>query len=518
MIPTEYQKKVVDEIRDRKLKRALLQWPVGVGKTLASILIANMWNDNVRLVVCPKSLVPMWNEVLKSESDLPVTDLTSDKYAKELPLPLKGWYVINYDLLIRRPWLMYFEGCTAILDESSFIKHYDSARTRRVIAMDNENVFRHLCMLSGTPCGNRYEHMWSHAYLLGRRMKYINYMHHFVNEIVNKKQDGTIYRTISKSNPYKNIDSLNEDLDDKGRFTLDPKDCLSLPGKTDITISVPAPPEYKQFLNQMVTTVSSLEKTVEPSGRIVMKPKPLVLRGENIPAVRQGLRRVASSYNSHKFEAVRDILKSTDERVVIFYQFKEDCNKLMELCREEDKPVAVMNGEMHDLSKTGNNYEKHDNSVTLIQWQSGGYGLNLQKARIGVFFSLPDSYELYAQARGRILRKGQTLPVVYYNIEAKGTIDANIWRALDRQEDYGNAAFLSDFRQFSGMGMDAKGNDEFFEIIDMPKHEEQQPSLFDNMPEGYHEVGKDPQLWLFEEEKKNDPPPKRRTISKYFSR
>ena len=437
--PTKYQSDLVQSVQDRDLNRVLINWPMGTGKTKAGLMVCEMWNDNAKIVVCPKSLVNMWLSFIESETGEKPTDLTKLKVSEVPALPLKGWYVINYDLLIRRPWIDDVKGYTLMLDESSFIKNHHSERTQKVLGI-SDNV-SHLAMLSGTPCGGRYEYMWSHAFLLGRRMKYKNFMESFVNTYKMKLKTGRIIDQIYKKNPYKNIDILLDDLDEKGRFTLNKEDIEKLPDKTDMTISVEAPPQYKKFLKERKVEVSS------PADKTISK----VLKGDNIMALRQGLRRIASSYNPEKLDAFRDILSSTDERVVVFYEYRDDCEALRKVCKEEERPVAIMNSEHKDLAKENNAYETEDNCVCLIQWQSGGHGLNLQKARIGVFFSLPESYELYCQARGRLMRKGQELPVFYYTLESAKTIDCKIAKALANKHDYGNEDFLKDFAEFKGL-------------------------------------------------------------------
>ena len=60
-----------------------------------------------------------------------------------------------------------------------------------------------------------------------------------------------------------------------------------------------------------------------------------------------------------------------------------------------ERPIATINGDIKGLSA----YEKHDNSVTLIQYQAGAMGLNLQKANKIVYFTLTDKSELFEQSK-----------------------------------------------------------------------------------------------------------------------
>lgn len=454
--PLKHQQALLDEVIEKRQNKVLLWWGLGTGKTAASYFLANKWNDDIKLVVCPKSLVGMWKTFLLENTDGNVTDLTKNKYKKNGPEMVPGWYIINYDKLTVRSWVSGFKNGTVILDESSFAKHYSSARTRASVDLAFKS--KHLALLSGTPCGGKWEDMWTHLLMLGRNMKRAQYIDAFCNMVVWSLSSGP-RKLLNPKDPYKNLDILIEDLVDHGMHRLKTEDCIDLPGKTDVTIEVSSTKDYARFNEHGIAHVGEVE-----------------LVADNISAARMGLRRLASSYNPNKLDAVSDLLQSTDERVVIFHQFQEDGAKLVELCRKLNKPYAVQNGQRHDLEKPGE-YDNKDNCVCIIQWQSGGYGLNLQKARIGVFYSLPDSYELFEQAKGRIYRNGQTLPVVYYNISAKGSIDEKIKKSLDAKQDYSDKNFKSDY---AGLVAIANKNQEA-KAPELPKGyvQEEQPSLFD---------------------------------------
>ena len=66
-----------------------------------------------------------------------------------------------------------------------------------------------------------------------------------------------------------------------------------------------------------------------------------------------------------------------------------------------------MNGDKRDLDA----YEKQSNSITLIQYQAGSMGLNLQKANKIIYFTLPLSCDNYMQSLKRTHRIGQTQKV-----------------------------------------------------------------------------------------------------------
>lgn len=482
--PLKHQQDLVNKVSAKGQDKVLLWWGLGTGKTATSFFLANKWNDDVKLIVCPKSLVGMWTSFLSENTTEEVFDLTKPKYKEEAPAIVPGWYVINYDKLATRDWISKFKDGTVILDESSFAKHYEAARTRESVNL----AFRakHLALLSGTPCGGKWEDMWTHLLMLGRNIKRADYIKSFCNMIELRLPTGNV-NVLNKKEPYKNLNILIEDLVDRGMYKLETKDCISLPGKTDITIEVPSIKAYKDFNEKGFATAGDVE-----------------FEASNISAARMGLRRLASSYNANKLDAVSDLLQSTDERVVIFHQFQEDGAKLVELCKKLGKPYAVQNGQKHDLEKPGK-YESENNCVCIIQWQSGGYGLNLQKARIGVFYSLPDSYELFEQAKGRIYRNGQTMPVVYYNISAKGTIDEKIKNALDLKKDYSEDAFKKDYKNLVALAQkkEQETSDRMLPPLPYEYSQEVQLSLFSDVEMDAMTISKDPEILRQNQKKKS---------------
>ena len=107
------------------------------------------------------------------------------------------------------------------------------------------------------------------------------------------------------------------------------------------------------------------------------------------------LRQLASIYNQHKLQALKDLLASTHDRVIVFYNFRKEHHLIKKLAEELEKPASHINGDGTDLE----NYDTKDNSVTLVQYQAGSTGVNLQKANRVIYYSLPLSAELWMQSK-----------------------------------------------------------------------------------------------------------------------
>ena len=148
-------------------------------------------------------------------------------------------------------------------------------------------------------------------------------------------------------------------------------------------------------------------------------------------------RQLCGMYSDEKWQALEDLIESTQDRLIIFYNFNDELMLLKELAENLERPVSEVNGQTKDLT----NYEEQSNSITLIQYQAGSMGLNLQKANKIVYFTLPLMSELFEQSKKRIHRIGQKQPCFYYTLTVKNSIEESIKRVLDMRKDYTNELF-----------------------------------------------------------------------------
>jgi len=96
------------------------------------------------------------------------------------------------------------------------------------------------------------------------------------------------------------------------------------------------------------------------------------------------------------------------------------------------KATGIKHGVWHGAHK--DNFA--DQQVMIVQIQSGGTGLNLQKFNTTIFLSPCYSFQDYTQAVGRTYRNGATLKCTFFHLRATNTIDSAIYRALEDKKDF----------------------------------------------------------------------------------
>jgi SNF2 family DNA or RNA helicase len=140
-------------------------------------------------------------------------------------------------------------------------------------------------------------------------------------------------------------------------------------------------------------------------------------------------------YNQNKLDAYKDLIDSTDDRLIVFYNFNDELQRLLQLV--EDKPISIVNGETKDLTA----YDDHNNSITFVQYQAGAMGLNLQKSNKIIYFTLPQSSELFEQSKKRIHRIGQNQRCFYYLPICIDSVEEDIFATLEMRKDYTDELF-----------------------------------------------------------------------------
>lgn len=398
---------------------------MGLGKTFVGSEKMNDLGARVNLLVCQKSKIQDWIDHFKnfySNQGYIFNDLTNKKefeyfieVANQGQVKMIG--VINYELAWRRKELLKLENFTLMLDESSLIQNRKAKQSKFILKLKPQNVI----LLSGTPCSGKYENLWSQIHLLGWDIKEDLYNKQYVNwktiEVGEFK-----HKIVDKEKPYKNVDRLKAKLRRYGAVFMKTDECFDLPQQNVIDVYCKAPREYKRFVKDSIVTIGDKE-----------------LVGDTTLTKRLYERMIASQYNDNKIVAFKDLLQSTKDRLIVFYNFNEELEMLEDIVIDGElrRPFSIVNGKIKNLYA----YEVADNSVTFVQYQAGAKGLNLQKANKIIYFSPTEKCEDYMQSLKRIHRIGQEKLCFYYRLIAKNTIEKDIYKAVESGVDYTDELF-----------------------------------------------------------------------------
>lgn len=412
-----HQQKVLNDTM--QLNRVAYFLDMGLGKTYVGAEKMYQLDNSLNLLICQKSKIKDWDDhISKNYPDYQVFNLTSKKDFEQFiacaRLTIYCVGIINYELAWRRKELLNLKEFTLMLDESSLIQNEQAKQTKFILNLKPENVI----LLSGTPVSGKYERLWSQCRLLGWNISHHAYDSTYVNYVLADFGVGYPVRIVDKHDPYKNVEHLKFKLRVHGAIFMKTEEVLTLPEQIFTTLTVPAPKEYCKFLKAGITTIDNVE-----------------LIGSTALTKRLYARQICSQYNNRKLDALKDLINSSNDRFIVFYNFNDELDKLKAVAK--DRPLSIVNGQAKDLSA----YENEENSVTLVQYQAGALGLNLQKCNKMIFFSLPERSDLFEQAKKRIHRIGTTNTCFYWILSAENTIDDAIYKALEQKKDFTDELF-----------------------------------------------------------------------------
>ena len=444
----KHQKDALEQTKD--LNKVAYYLDMGLGKTFVGAEKMKVMNSPVNLIVCQKSKIQDWidhfnehyatdkssafqkdlifdltnkkafqafiSEAQQATEDHWIQDeLTGEYYRQENLYPFNVVGVINYELAWRRKQLLQLQDFTLMLDESSLIQNQGAKQSKFILQLNPDNVI----LLSGTPTAGKYENLWSQIHLLGWNISEDVYNRQYVNW-TKIDMGGFTHKIVDKENPYKNVDRLKSKLREHGAVFMKTEECFDLPEQTFIKQFVPASKEYWKFMKDCIITIDDKE-----------------LVGDTTLTKRLYARQLCGQYSEYKLQAFRELVESTQDRLIVFYNFTAEYLAMVQIAEELGIPQSIVNGQQKQLL----NYEQYDNSITFIQYQAGAMGLNLQKANKIIYFTLTDKSELFEQSKKRIHRIGQEQPCFYYILMCKGSVEEVILQTLEMRKDFTDELF-----------------------------------------------------------------------------
>lgn len=394
-----------------KLNRVAYYLDMGLGKTFVGS--EKLWELNTpyNLVICQKSKIEDWKEHFEAfYSEYKV--IVFDKQNLDI-IPSESILIINYDKVWRRPEISKLRDFTLMLDESSMIKNERSNRSKFVLKLHAKNVI----LLSGTPTGGKYEELISQVNLLGWNISKDLFLKQYTVREWDELDGG--YKIVG----YQRTERMKKKLREHGAIFMKTEEVFDLPLQNHINVKCKCPKIYNDFAKHHMVEI-----------------RDEMLIGDTPASAKMYLRQLAGAFNKNKLDQLKDLMESTNDRLIIFYQFKRDYEAIKMICEELKRPLSTINGDIKDLDA----YEKQENSVSLIQYQAGAMGLNLQKANKIIYFTLTDMSELFEQSKKRIHRIGQEKPCFYYYLLTEGTIEWRMLQVLKERKDYSDALFESE--------------------------------------------------------------------------
>lgn len=379
----------------------------GTGKTLIAISFLMTMGYKKALIVTPKKVITQYKEEL-------------DKY-----IPDNQCVVTNYEQLTK---YLTKDFDALILDESHKAKNYTSiVHTQlKTIAKKTPNVY----LFTGTPQDKHRHEIFSQFHLL-----YDHFMPgktRFWNRYFNL--DDYYKPKSEKSNFSQELTEMIDSIS-WGKETDEVLDLSACP-ENEVVIDCARPdPLYYQLGEDKVLEFAD-GSAVVADGKALLKIKQREMCCGFVRVEKDGKKGTKKIFNP-KEEAARNFLP-TLPNAIIYTEFKRDIVNLSKILDDLQISYAVIDGST--AAKIADSYIKRFKDGTIkflvMQSKSGNAGLDLTCTNNVIFYTLPESYVVFKQCKGRIRRPGQTKVCNYYYFICQDSLELDMIKSLKRKKSF----------------------------------------------------------------------------------
>lgn len=427
--PHEYQKRATQFIIDNRYCALFLD--MGLGKTVSTLTAIDILkNDYLEidkvLVIAPKSVAlntwsgetAKWDHLRKLRISVAMGTAAQRTKAIERDADI---YVTNrdnvkwiVDYFKKEPWP--FD--TVVLDESSSFKNPSSQRFKALRKIRPQ--LRRVIELTGTPSPNGLMDLWPQIWLLDMGERLGRTLGSYRSEFftAGRRNGAVVYDWIARPGARQRISKRLADIS----MSMQASDYLDMPDVIDGGLTLALPPDemrdYQAFQREQLMQLDNTD--IEAVTAAALTNKLLQYTGGALYDDQHNWHEVSTA----KLEALQDIVESTDESVLIYYQYQSEKDRILKMLPD----AVTFTGEPELLES----WNAGKIRLMLAHPASVAYGLNMQAGgHIIVWYTPTWNLELYMQANARLHRQGQTKPVVIYHLIAAGTIDERVMQALN---------------------------------------------------------------------------------------
>lgn len=385
------------EVLNHSKKNWLYSLGTGSGKTYIALHHYAKWSDKPLLIIVPpaKQKEGGWQKSI---------NFFNEQYQSDIEGVELSWGMLS------KRW-QDFKGYYVIVDECHTVKNSTSQVGKAFYQLSQHADG--FCLLSATPMANGWEDS-------------INYFKSF-NMTKNKTQFLREYavqetRRLANGRSFPQIVGWQKEDELKSKWQS-----ISIERDAEHFVELPTlNEEFVEFNKSNLYKELEKHRVIELDGEMIAF--------DNLPKLNTGRRQFGNTKD--KIEHLK-MISDTKENVLVFYNFNREREAIKELFSKTDKTVYEVSGHAFNLP------DSHDieNSITLVQYQAGGAGIELQYCSIIVLYSPTYSYQDYIQSIGRAYRPGGKEKLMMYKYKVKGTIDTQIYRALENKQDFKDSLY-----------------------------------------------------------------------------
>lgn len=436
--PHKYQERAISFLIEQPYCALFVD--MGLGKTVATLTALKALREDyldVRkvLVIAPKSVAlntwsaecTKWDhlkgtrislvmgeswkrrDALRADADIYVTNRDN-----------AVWLVSQYVDIERRKMKMSWPFDCVVLDESTSFKNFQSKRWRALALV--RPYIRRLIELTGTPAPNGLMDLWPQIRLLDGGERLGNHIGQYRDTYFRPgaRNGAVIYEYVPKRGAREKISEKISDI----CLSMKAEDYLELPSCIDAGMTL----ELENYAGYSVLEMNCVAELAD--GAEILAVTAAALANKLLQFASGAVYdddHIWHEVDTTKIEALTELLEQATEPVLVYYNYKHELARI-----QAAVPDAVSFRGEPDLLDAWNRGKVR---VMCAHPASVAFGLNMQAGgHIIVWYSPTWNLELYQQANARLLRQGQTKPVLLYHLVCKGTMDETVMAALQNKE------------------------------------------------------------------------------------
>jgi SNF2 family DNA or RNA helicase len=450
--PFAHQLKALEMSWDKKVFAYFME--MGTGKSKVLIDNMSMLYDkgliNGALIIAPKGVYKNWfdSEIPTHMADhiektMVLWESSAGKSKeKELNTLFKSSYdlhvlVMNVEALSTKRGKQFAEkflNCHKTLmaiDESTTIKNPGAARTKNIIALGKDVLYKRI--LTGSPVTKSPLDLYTQCWFLDPWLLDQQSYYSFRTRYALMRKIMVNGRQIEIVVGYRNLGELSEKIKPFSHRVLK-DDCLDLPPKTYMKRTIQLTEEQQKVYKQMKEiALATLNGKLTTTHNVITQLMRLhQITCGHFKSDDGQTQKIANN----RLDELMDVLSEMEGKAVIWAHYRYDIEVIVEAIKKEygDKSVVTYYGDTStdDRQKAIKLIQDPESSVRFIVGtpQTGGYGITLTGASTMIYYSNGYDLEKRQQSEARIDRIGQTKNMTYIDIIAEGTVDEKIVKAL----------------------------------------------------------------------------------------
>lgn len=458
-VPWEHQDQAFEFAYDKEAVGLFMD--MGTGKTKVAINLIVNRAHNLTLIVCPKSVVPVWPNEFKKHCPIPVKIVPLMQSAEEnvemlrqIDFSLPTIVVVNYEGItprkdrfkrVQNPLGTVLLNVAkvgdldcVICDESHKIKAAGSSISNFMHRLGQYVPYR-IC-LTGTPLADKKLDAYGQYRFLDHTIFGTNF-----NKFKNQYCD-TNPNCTEQVIGFKNESEFNEKFFSIA-FIVEADEVQDLPevehvnrycylGEKGKKIYQEFEEEFITFLDENLIDIDELDEFAEIPAMIAKNVLVEMLRlhqvSNGVATYEVGDKVITKEIDTAKRDLLVEVLGDIpfSEPVVCFYRFKHDLLNIKYAMNKAGRLCAEQNGDERQWEQfqNGNQYD-----AIAVNIKSGGAGIDLTRARHQIFYNVGLSLADYQQSLKRGHRPGQDRKVLYHHLVVKDTIDEDVRAKLEQK-------------------------------------------------------------------------------------